>query len=59
VHTSTYLPQYKVQNDDQEKIGNVASLHWKNFLSKTEVEMVSSNIGHNIYSYIVVWDHNV
>jgi hypothetical protein len=27
---------------------NVASLHRKNFSSKAEVEMVSSNIGHNI-----------
>jgi hypothetical protein len=49
VHSSTYLPQYKVQNDDQKKRENVASLHWKNFSSKAEVEMVSSNIGHNIY----------
>jgi hypothetical protein len=27
----------------------MASLHQKNFSSKAEVEMVSSNIGHNIY----------
>lgn len=49
MHSSTYLPQYKVQNDDQEKMENVASLHQKNFSSNAEVEMVSSNIGHNIY----------
>ena len=27
----------------------MASLHQKNFSSKAEVEMVSSNTGHNIY----------
>ena len=27
----------------------MTSLHWMNFSSKAEVEMVSSNIGHNIY----------
>jgi len=43
------LPHYKVQNDDQEKRENVASLHRKNFSSTAEVEMVSSNTGHNIY----------
>jgi hypothetical protein len=49
VHSSTYLPRYKLQNDDQEKRENVTSLHRKNFPSKAEVEMVSSNIGYNTY----------
>jgi len=47
VHSSTYLLQHKLQNDDQEKRENVASLHRKNFSSKAEVEMVNSNIGLN------------
>jgi hypothetical protein len=44
------LQQYKVQNN-QEKRENVVSLHWKNFSSKVEVEVASSNIGHNIYRF--------
>jgi hypothetical protein len=45
------LQQYKVQNDDQEKRENVASLHRKNFSSQVEVEVVSSNTGH-IYRFL-------
>jgi len=42
VHSSTYLPQYKVQDDGQEKRENVALFHQKDFSSKAEVKMVSS-----------------
>jgi hypothetical protein len=45
------LQQYKVQNDDHEKRENVVLLYRKNLFSKVEVEVVSSNIGHNIYGF--------